>query len=125
MFNPKKEKQAKRNIGTGCVRKCCLLQIFSVYSQKNTMQKLFNWIGRALSESGNPSSKRLFAFMFVLTTCYAILYKVHRSHELPTYVYYPALGMIALLAGVATVPQIIQLWRGNSAQPSKDEKPTE
>jgi len=83
------------------------------------MKTLFNWIGRALSEGGTPSSKRLFAFMFVLTVCYAILYKVHMSHDLPTYLYYPALGIISLLAGVATVPQIIQLWRGNSAP--KDE----
>ena len=89
------------------------------------MQKLFNWIGRALSESGNPSSKRLFAFMFVVTTCIVVMYKVFHSMELPTYVYYPMLTMIALLAGVATVPQIIQLWRGSSAQPNKDEKPIE
>lgn len=87
------------------------------------MRILFNWIGRALSENGNPSSKRLFGFMFVLTVCYAILYKVHRSHDLATYIYYPALGMIALLAGVATVPQIIQLWRGGSAKDEEQAQP--
>jgi hypothetical protein len=78
------------------------------------MTKLFNWIGRALSENGTPSSKRLFGFMFVLTVCYGILYKIHISHELSKYIYYPALAMIALLAGVATVPQLIQIWRGGS-----------
>ena len=85
------------------------------------MIKLFNWIGRALSENGNPSSKRLFAFMFVITTCIVVMYKVFHSMELPTYVYYPLLTMIGLLAGVATVPQIIQLWRGGSA-PKEEEK---
>ena len=68
--------------------------------------RLFKWIGNALSENGAPSSKRLFGFLFVVTICYAIGYKVHISHDLPKYIYYGALGMIALLAGVATVPQI-------------------
>jgi hypothetical protein len=34
--------------------------------------------------------------------------------KLDTYIYYPMLTMIALLAGVATVPQLIKLWRGGS-----------
>jgi drug/metabolite transporter (DMT)-like permease len=84
------------------------------------MKTLFNWIGRALSEGGTPSSKRLFAFMFVLTVCYAILYKVHMSHDLPTYLYYPALGMIALLAGVATIAQLMSIARGT---PSPKDEP--
>lgn len=85
------------------------------------MRKLINWIGLALSESGQPSSKRLYGFMFVLTVCGAIVYKVHVAHDLPSYIYYPALGMIALLAGVATIPQLIQLWRGGGKEP--DTKP--
>jgi hypothetical protein len=87
------------------------------------MIKLFNWIGRALSENGVPSSKRLFAFMLVLTVCYTILYKVHVSHDLPTYIYYPALGMIALLAGVATVAQLMQIWKGGPTPPTDNSKP--
>ena len=81
--------------------------------------KLINWIGQALSENGAPSSKRLFAFMFVLTACYVIIYKVHHSHELPPYVYYPLLGTICLLAGVATMAQLLQLRQGG-----RDDKPT-
>ena len=77
--------------------------------------KLFAWIGNALSENGTPSSKRLFGFMFVLTVCYAVIYAVHRTHSLPTYIYYGLLTMIALLAGVATLPQIIKLWRGGGS----------
>jgi len=83
--------------------------------------KLFNWIGRALSENGSPSSKRLFGFIFVLTICYTILYKVHVSHDLPKYIYYPALGIISLLAGVATMAQIISIYKGGNA-PAKEEK---
>ena len=74
--------------------------------------KLFNWIGNALSENGTPSSKRLYAFMFVVTTCIVVMYQVFHSMKLDTYIYYPMLTMIALLAGVATVPQLIKLWRG-------------
>ncbi len=88
--------------------------------------KLFTWIGNALSEKGVPSSKRLITFMFALTTCYAILYTVHRTHNLPTYIYYPLLTMIALLAGVATVPQLMEIWRGKSnPTPPTDNQKTE
>jgi len=92
--------------------------------------KLFKFIGDALSENGVPSSKRLFAFMFVVTVCYGVIYAVHRTHSLPTYIYYGLLTMIALLAGVATVPQIIKLWRGGDgnkeggdAKPASDKIP--
>jgi len=76
--------------------------------------KLFNWIGNALRENGNTSSKRLFGFMFVVTTCIVVMYQVFHSMKLDTYIYYPMLCMIALLAGVATVPQLIRLWRGGN-----------
>lgn len=79
--------------------------------------KIVIWIGNALSENGVPSSKRLYAFMFVLTVCYSVIYAVHRTHSLPTYIYYGLLVMIALLAGVATLPQIIKLWKGGSDTP--------
>lgn len=85
--------------------------------------KFINWIGRALSEDGAPSSKRLFTFMFVLTTCYCIIYAVHRQHNLPTYIYYPLLGVILILAGVATLPQVIKLIRGGNDTPEKTEQP--
>jgi len=85
--------------------------------------KLFYWIGRALSEKGVPSSKRLIMFMFALTACYAIIYAVHRLHNLPTYIYYPLLCVILLLAGVATVPQLMEIWRGKSGS-TEQSKPT-
>ena len=80
------------------------------------MKTLFNWIGMALSEKGTPSSKRLFGFIFVLTVCYCIIYKVHISHNLPQYIYYPALAVICLLASVATMAQIIELWKGKAKE---------
>ncbi len=85
--------------------------------------RLIKWIGDALSENGSPSSKRLYAFMFVLTVCYSVIYAVHRTHSLPQYIYYGLLTMIGLLAGVATVPQIIKLWRGGPYD--KEEKTPE
>jgi hypothetical protein len=81
--------------------------------------KLFNWIGRALSENGNPSSKRLFGFLFVLIMCFGITYKVLKSHDLPTYILYPTYGVILLLTGVATLPQLIKLWRGGNVTDDK------
>jgi hypothetical protein len=81
--------------------------------------KLFNWIGRALSENGNPSSKRLFGFLFVLTMCIGIIYKVFVAHDLPTYILYPTYGVILLLTGVATLPQLIKLWRGGNVTDDK------
>lgn len=77
--------------------------------------RLFNWIGNALSEDGTPSSKRLFGFMFVVTVCIVVMYQVFHSMRLDTYIYYPLLGMIALLAGVATLPQLIKLFRGGNS----------
>lgn len=87
--------------------------------------KLFNWIGRALSERGMPSSKRLFAFMFVMVVCFGAVYTILRQHNFIQYLFYGLLTMIGLLAGVATVPQIIQLWRGGNGNPVKDEPTTE
>lgn len=87
------------------------------------MKRLFNWIGNALSEKGVPSSKRLVLFMFAVTTCACVVYAVHKLHAFPQYLYYGLLIMIALLAGVATVPQIMEIWRGKSApiDPPKSE----
>ena len=76
--------------------------------------KLFNWIGRALSENGSPSSKRLFGFILILVISFGIVYKVLVAHDLPTYILYPTYGVILLLTGVATLPQLIKLWRGGS-----------
>lgn len=87
--------------------------------------KLFNWIGRALSENGNPSSKRLFGFMLLLTMCTAILYKVGVSHDLPKYILYPTYGLISLLASVATMPQLIKLFRGGNVTEDKKDSTTE
>lgn len=81
--------------------------------------KLFNWIGNALSENGNPSSKRLFGFMFTVTACIVVMYQVFHSMKLDPYIYYPLLGIITLLAGVATLPQLIKLFRGGNAVDDK------
>jgi len=84
------------------------------------MKQLIKWVGMALSEKGVPSSKRLFGFLFVLSMCYGIIYKVHVSHDLPKYLLYSVLAVICLLAGVATVPQLIQLYRGDKPSPKED-----
>lgn len=86
------------------------------------MKTLFNWIGRALSEKGNPSSKRLFGFLFVLVACFGVVYTILKQHNFVQYLFYGVLIMVALLAGVATMPQIIELWRGNSNKPTEPPK---
>jgi cobalamin biosynthesis protein CobD/CbiB len=83
------------------------------------MIKLFNWIGRALSENGNPSSKRLFGFLFVLVVCVGTAFVIFYTQSFAKYLFYGLCAMIALLAGVATMPQLIQLWRGNPNPPNK------
>lgn len=86
------------------------------------MIKLFNWIGRALSENGSPSSKRLFGFLMVLTVCYCVIYTVHMLHKIPAYLYNPMLIVICLLASVATAAQVISLVRGNPNPPAKTDE---
>lgn len=76
--------------------------------------KLLIWIGKALSDNGVPSSKRLITFIFALTVCYGVIYVIHRVHNFPQYLYYGLIVMIALLLGVATVPQIMEIWKGKS-----------
>lgn len=89
------------------------------------MRKLFTWIGNALSEKGVPSSKRLITFLFALTVCYGVIYVIHRAHNFPQYLYYGLIVMIALLMGVATVPQLMEIWRGksNPTPPTDNTKP--
>lgn len=76
------------------------------------------WIGRALSEGKDekgvdiPSSKRLYGFMITLTYCIAELMFVFTSKTYPDTHRYTDAGLILLLCGVTTLPQIVELWKG-------------
>lgn len=76
--------------------------------------KLINWIGAALSDGGEPSSKRLIAFMFAVVVCFGVCWDVvsKLQNQFAQYLFAGLLIAIFLLLGVATVPQIIELWKG-------------
>lgn len=76
--------------------------------------KLLNWIGRALSEQGEPSSKRVISFLFALVVCFGVCFAIitKTQNGFQQYLFVGLLVAIFLLLGVATVPQIVQLWKG-------------
>jgi amino acid transporter len=74
----------------------------------------WNWISRALSEGDSPSAKRLCAFLFTLTTCTCEIINTIKKQEFVDGHMYAFLAFILLLLGVATVAQVISLWKGNS-----------
>lgn len=77
--------------------------------------KLFNWVGNALSEGLTPSSKRLMAFMFAFTICACEAYHTHKKQAFDTTHMGYLLIAIMLLAGVATMPQLLEAWKGGGS----------
>ncbi len=88
------------------------------------MKKVLSWFSQALSDDNAPSSKRLIAFLISLTVCYCEIYHTHKRGAFDTTHLGYLLVTILVLAGVATIPQIVDLVRGgNSASQSITKTP--
>lgn len=83
---------------------------------------IFKWefVKDMLSEDKVPSSKRAIAFLCAVTICTCEIYHTLKGEELEYNHLIAFLCAILLLLGIATVPQILELWKGK--QPSKDEE---
>lgn len=76
--------------------------------------KKWVFIAAALSESGQPSSRRITAFMFAFCVAFCETYTTLKTQKLEFSHLIALLATIVLSLGLATFPEIIKLWRGNT-----------
>lgn len=96
------------------------------YALLNVFIIFLKWafLSRALSEQGEPSSKRVGAFLLLHVLAFCELYDTMVNRRFDTTHLLYLLVTIGLCWGIATVPQIVSLVRGGSA-PAEDKKESE
>ena len=75
---------------------------------------MWNYLKSALSESGEPSSKRLISFLVALCLCFILIWA---TVKYPNYILHlsdAAMLFILILLGVATISQILAVIRPGS-----------
>jgi hypothetical protein len=71
-----------------------------------------NFINSMLGEGGKISHKRFISVVFALCGCWAYWFIVSKYKEFAVPCFNSVLLFIAVMSGVATVPQIVQLIKG-------------
>ncbi len=82
----------------------------------------WDFVKGLLSEDGVPSSKRGIAFMVSITLCICELYHTLKGEEFEYNHLIALLVTLCLLLGIATVPQIMEIWKGKQADAPDDTK---
>ena len=87
--------------------------------------KFFNFLANALSEvTGQPSMKRFTAFIIVgCIVSIHVYYEVTGQPGNLLTCYKWDVGFAAVLLGVATVAQLLSIWKGTPTEPTETEKP--
>ena len=100
---------------------------FQVLAIVTVVFHLIKWdfVSKMLSENNVPSTKRVIAYIATLTICMCELYHTIKGEELEYQHLVAFLVSILLLLGIATVPQIIELWKGKAGdnKPASDAAP--
>jgi hypothetical protein len=78
---------------------------------------------RALSEGDKPSSKRLGGFLLVLVICFNETFTTLKTKIFEYNHLVAILVGVMLCWGIATVPQILEVWKGGAKHP--ENKPDE
>lgn len=96
------------------------------YALFNVLVILIKWsfLTKALSEQGEPSSKRVGAFLLLHVLAFCELYDTLVNRRFDTTHMLYLLVTIGLCWGIATIPQILSLVRGGNA-PAEPKEPTE
>lgn len=91
--------------------------ILIVYVIANVFFLIKKWefVKHALSEKGLPSSKRLGAFYLLQGVMICEIFSTTKTHEFRDVHLYAILTTICLCWGIATVPQILEIWKGKSS----------
>ena len=82
-----------------------------------------NIITSMFMEGGKMSHKRVLSIMFGLAGAFTIIYSVVHYKDMIISLYNSTLLFIAVMSGVATAPQIIQILKGTPATPEKETPP--
>lgn len=82
------------------------------------------YLKAALSESAEPSHKRLIAFMFALTICFSEIYHTLKKQAFDTQHLLIIIVGALLYSGIATMPQIMALLNRNNTPAATTEKAT-
>lgn len=88
---------------------------------------IFKWafVKEVLSENGKASSKRVSALIAMCVVAFNEVYHVLKQQQFDYNHLVALLVFISLSLGLATVPQILQIWKGQPASDSTktDDKP--
>jgi len=72
---------------------------------------------------GTVSSKRWLVVSFGAACFYTIVYSVTHYKDLILPIFYASLGAIFILSGVATLPEILKIWKGGNDSPTLTNNP--
>ena len=78
-----------------------------------------NWLGRALSDADAPSTKRLVGFMFAIVICVNEIYTTLKNQSFADRHLYACLISVILCLGIATMPQLLEAWKGIKSEENK------
>ena len=80
-----------------------------------------NFFTSMLSEDGNIIHKRFISVTVNFTICFTVLWVVVKYKDLSLDALHSAMIFVLLMSGVATVAQIMSIWKGT---PQKAQEPT-
>ena len=78
-----------------------------------------DWLGKALSDDNSPSTKRLVGFMFATVVCVCEIYATLKQQSFNDKHLYACLVAIILCLGIATMPQLLEAWKGIKSEENK------
>ena len=87
-----------------------------ISSPKDAIKELWSTFISMLSEKGDVSHKRWISVSMSAAATFSLVYVTIHFKDLILPMYKYTLVFILLMSGVATVPQIISLWKGRNIQ---------
>lgn len=82
---------------------------------------MWQFLKSALSENGEPSSKRLISFLIALCLCFILIWATVKYQEFVLHLSDTSMVFLLILLGLATTSQILQVLRP-SDKPSDEPK---
>ena len=97
----------------------------NIGNEKNkTMNE--NFFISMVSEGGKISHKRVISVITAIVLCFSIVWTIVKYEDFTLDTIHSTMLFILVMSGVATVAQIISVWKGgNPPAETKDEKPIE